>query len=189
MQSSKIHGSYSHTAPVNWTLKNVGECDGFQLSGFVWSLSKTGHPKVSGMKKPSAKQRDAHIMPLPMGYPPAKLIRHLAESLTSSHSIHHTQKCPVDGHRRHRFFPVTPLVTCSVSRNATYYMPWKKVGKTGDASSLNELVSRFLRVSTNFKVQQKPSETSQQLSVLFCPSRFFWSHEFVWLVLIFFLRT
>ena len=134
------------------------------------------------MKKPSAKQRDTHIMPLPIGYPPAKLIRHLAESLTSSHS-HHTQKCPVDGHRRHRFFPVTPGLTmsqttlgtptCNLLSQPKHYMPWKKVGKTGDVSSLNQLVSRFLSFSTNFNVRQKPSKTSQQLSVLFCLSRFF----------------
>ena len=33
-------------------------------------------------------------------------------------------------------------------------MPWKKVGKTGDVSSLNELVSRFLTFSKNFNVHK-----------------------------------
>ena len=62
-------------------------------------LEQNRPPESFGDEKISANQRDAHIMPLPIGCPPAKLIRHLAESRTSIHFIHHAQKCPVDGHR------------------------------------------------------------------------------------------
>lgn len=86
-------------------------------------LEQNGPPERFGDEKTICKttRPSYHAASNRLQYPPAKLIRHLAESLTSSHSIHHTQKCPVDGHRRHRFFPVTPGLTMPAQSAETLY--------------------------------------------------------------------